>query len=132
MLITFTTTNVRDAIVAQWYNILRHDANKFGVREDLTRGQQKQMAYMKPLFHYLRTGRGKVEGARGPCWRQGHLYYHPKAGDNEPQLHPANNDPHQVPTDLKGEMQTLYAQQWPGCPLRGTPAAPRQQQHQQA
>jgi hypothetical protein len=132
LLVTFTTTDMRDLVARRWYNILHNDANKFGVREDLTKGQLNQMAYMKPLYKHLCTpGKGKVEGARLPFWRQGYLYYHPSARHNEPRLHPANGDPLQVPAPLKEEMQALSAQLWPGCSLRGTPAAAAQQAQQQ-
>jgi hypothetical protein len=132
LLVTFSTTDMRDAVVGAWHKILHNDANKFSVREDLTKGQQKHMAYMKPLDRYLRTpGKGKVEGAWLPFFRGGYLHYHPKAGSCEPQQHPANNyDLRQVPLELHGEMRALAAQLWPGCPLRGISVAAAEQQQQ--
>jgi hypothetical protein len=34
------------------------------LREDLTKAQQRQMAYMRPLYNWLRAGEGRAPGAR--------------------------------------------------------------------
>jgi hypothetical protein len=130
LLVTFSSTTLRDNVVSNWYKIMHGDNNKFGVREDLTKAQMRQMHYMKPVFNYLRSPAGRVAGARGPFFKHGCLYYHEPSSGNEPLLHPANYDPHQVPTPLRGELEGLRAQLWPGCSLRDTPAAAVQRRRQ--
>jgi hypothetical protein len=117
VLVTFASTGMRDAILSSWYNICNHDDNKFGVREDLTKSQQRHMAYMRPVYNWLRSGDGRTPGARGPFFKRGLLYYH-ETGNSEPLLHPANHDPTQVPPSLQADMQQHREQVWSGCNLR--------------
>jgi len=109
VVMSFSTIEKRNAVLSASYNVWSE--TKYSIREDLTKKQQKHVSYMRPMYHWLRSPQNR-EGARGPFFRRGMLYYH-QPGSTDPLLHPANFDLRQAPDVVQEQMRELRVQLWP-------------------